>query len=79
MKTKKKTKAQLSQELVGRRAIGIKVLAGGKTLPQAYLIYKEWYADGSKKVVRGHSVHTVESPRLLNARTKKEAQWAKDE
>lgn len=76
--TSKKTKKR-SEELIGRRVMGIKVMSGGRALPQAYLIYEERYVDGTHKLVRGNSIHTVESSGLLNASRKKDKEYYKAE
>lgn len=76
---KTKTKKQLSEELIGRRVMGIQVLADGRHPSRAYLIYEEHYADGSHKPFRGHSLFGTETGHAGNARTKKEKEFYKYE
>lgn len=76
--TAKKTKKR-SEELIGRRVMGIQVLANGRHPSRAHLIYEEHYADGSHKLFRGHTVFGMETGRGSAARTKREKAFYKHE
>lgn len=73
-KTKKR-----SEELIGRRVIGIQVLADGRHPSRVHLLYEEHYADGSHKPFRGHSLFGMETGHAAAARTKKEKDFYKYE
>lgn len=51
---------------VRRWPIGIRVMAGHKTPPQAYLIYDILYSDGSRTSETGSSVHSIPNFNDLN-------------
>lgn len=74
----KKTKT-CSEELIGRRVMGIQVLADGRHPSRAHLLYEDHYADGSHKLSRGHSLFGMETGHAGAARTKKEKAFYKYE
>jgi len=60
-----KTKASKKSApiLATRRVLGgVRVMASGIALPKAYLVYEEYFSDGSKKIVQGNPIFGVPLP-----------------
>jgi hypothetical protein len=78
--SKAKTKAELKVQpkLIERRFVGLQVLAGGRSPPMAYVLYSEFYADGSTRSSRGRSITSMVTSGMLNGtgRQKKMAKQA---
>jgi hypothetical protein len=61
---------------IQRRSVGIQVLAGGKAIPQARLVYEVTMSDGSTRVTLGRAIVGIPGFDCLNgtSKQKKEAQ-----